>query len=213
MEKPPSTELARNQNESGSLLKDLILFIKSSSRSYDEGYFGEAHRLAVAIRSIVHGSPGTASILEEIGLTDLFFYDNCPNYRPEIHMPFSGLALAGMAKDDPEYVPRLGQNPNVQTNKVTYEQWWNKKVIVDEEFNIVLTREGVIEAVANTFSREQVDPKLNDFYNETILKCGLGWVDEKAALQLSMIPIEFASVRQIAYELIKALEEQIPQYC
>lgn len=185
--------------------------MEGSASSYDNEFTGEAQRLAVCIRAIAEDTGFSRSLLERLKLKSLLFCDNSPDYDPSIGLPFSGLAVVTIGGPVSRYTPRLGRNPRIKSAMIPFEAWWRKTEIVDEEKGLDLTREGIVIAVSNTQANE-VDPSLNDSYNRILLKTGSGWTDEHEATHADMILIEFASVRQIAYELLRSLKDQAPEY-
>lgn len=202
------------QEDSGlkKFLKDLLGFMKDASESYDNLFYGEAHRLAVCIRAIVQGAWASPSILDRLHVQKtIYFYDNCPEYDPRIGLPFSGLALPVFKGASYMYTPRLGLNPGVKFRKVSFDEWWHKPVIVDSGKGMDISRREIVISVSNTYHGE-FDQRLNKAYNELILKNRLDWVDESAAAPEELLEIEFASARHIAFELIRSLEEQTPYY-
>ncbi|MBI2412090.1 MAG: hypothetical protein HYV24_02645 [Deltaproteobacteria bacterium] len=193
------------------LMRALVRFMEGASSSYDNEFTGEAQRLAVCIRAVAEDTGFSRSLLERLKLKSLLFCDNSPDYDPSIGLPFSGLAVVTIGGPVSRYTPRLGKNPRIRSAMVPFDEWWRKTEIVDEEKGLDLTREGIVIAVSNTQAND-VDPSLNDSYNKILLKTAIGWVDEHEATHADMIMIEFASVRQIAYELLKSLKEQAPEY-
>ena len=193
------------------LLRGLVRFMEDSASSYDNGFTGEAQRLAVCIRAIAEDTCFSRSLLERLKLKSILFCDNSPDYDPSIGLPFSGLAVVTIGGPVSRYTPRLGRNPRIKSAMVPFEAWWRKTEIVDEEKGLDLTREGIVIAVSNTQAND-VDPSLNDSFNKLLLKAAIGWIDEHEAARADMMVIEFASVRQIAYELLKSLREQAPEY-
>ncbi|MBI5643493.1 MAG: hypothetical protein HY954_08475 [Deltaproteobacteria bacterium] len=201
----------RPETDAGELLQDLIHFMEASASSYDNEFLGEAQRLAICIRAIAEDTGVNLSILSRLGLKELFFYDNSPDYNPDLGLPFSGLAVVTIGGPEHRYTPRLGKNPRIKSSKSTFDEWWNKLEIIDSENGISLSREGIILAVSNTYA-PGTDPELNEEFNRIILNSPIGWVNEKAGVSESLMSIEFASARQIAYELLLSLKEQVPEY-
>lgn len=193
--------------------KDLLMFMRASSVSFDNGYIGEAHRLAVCVRAIVQDTGKVPSILRQLRVQDtIYFYDNCPEYNPALNLPFSGLAIPIVGARDVSYIPRLGRNPGVKFRKVFFDEWWNKPVIVDSSKGLGLSREGIIISVSNTYA-DSLDRTLHKEYNRLILENSLDWVEEGECVEKdeTMMQMEFASSRHIAFELLKSLEEQVPE--
>ena len=72
-------------------LSEQIAFLKNSTKSYDEGFDGEAKRMATAIRVLVHDTPKSASLLAQLALKQIEFYDTAPTHRPDNIMATHGL--------------------------------------------------------------------------------------------------------------------------
>ena len=81
-------------------------------------------------------------------------------------------------------------------------------VIVDEKRKMSLTRQDVTLAVASANIGE-INPKLTGAFEDLLRKESRGWVTDSAAVPLDMIEIEYASLRQIAFELLNSLEDQL----
>ena len=205
----------KTPQELDNYLKDLLHFIAKSTQAFDMGFDGEVQRMAVAIRAIVDDPDGTGSLLKKLGI-DIEFYDNCPEYDAKLALPMSGIALfAPTNKDKNRYVPRLGRNPGVQLKKVSFEQWWNKHVIIDEGQGVRITRKDIVYRVSNTTPPTSARPMLNEEFNKLIKENPIGWVDDNAGLKkapVQLAAMELASTRYIAFELLLTFEEQRPHY-
>lgn len=191
--------------------RQLLQFMKESAESFDMDQMGEANRIAVCIRTLVQDTRLTKSILSRLGLKDLYVYDMSLHYNPEIDLPFSGIAIVTIGKKTNRYVPRLDGFGRIAPRKVTFAQWWDQTVIVNKGENVNLTRGDIVLGVSNTYFGG-LNAKLNEFYNEIYTRRPNVWDGEVEHISEDMISIEFASVRHIAFELLKALEEQIPEY-
>lgn len=192
-------------------MRQLFRFMKESAESYDMDQLGEANRIAVCIRTLVQDTRLTKSILSRLGLKDLYVYDMSLHYNPEIDLPFSGIAIVTIGKKTNRYVPRLDGFGRIAPRKVTFDQWWDQPVIVDKGEDLSLTRGDIILGVSNTYFGG-LNAKLNELYNEIYTKRPNVWDGEVDQIGDGMVQIEFASVRHIAFELLVALEEQIPEY-
>src|SRR3990172_474056 len=196
-------------------LKDLLHLIAKSTQAFDMGFEGEVQRMAVAIRAIVDDQDGNGSLLKKVGI-DIEFYDNCPEYDEQLALPMSGIALfAPTSKDKNRYVPRLGRNPGVQMKRVSFEQWWNKQVIIDDQEGMRITRKDIVYTVSNTTPPTSARPVLNEEFNKLLKENPIGWVDDNAGLKKNttqLAAMELASTRHIAFELLLSFEEQRPHY-
>jgi len=192
-------------------LRDVVKFMKDACDAYDLGVPGEAKRLAVCIRILVHDMDQAPSLLTRMGRKDIMFYDECPNYKPELGLPFSGLAVVTIGGPKPRYTPRLGLNPRIQMKKVTFKEWWNKVAVADPEKKVSLTRAAVVLNVANSVGGP-VESKLDAAYDKLIQAYFNGPVADIAGGTPYDAQIEFASVRQIAFEILRSLVEQLPEF-
>lgn len=203
--------MAMNEKDLKGFLRDLVKFMKDSCDAFDLGFPGEAKRLAVCIRILVHDMDQSPSLLTRLGRKDIFFYDECPDYRPELNLPFSGLAVVTIGGPKPRYTPRLGLNPRIQMKKVTFTDWWNKVAVADPEKKVKLTRAAIVLNVANSVGGP-VESRLNEVYDRLTQVYFNGPVVEIAGGTPYDAQIEFASVRQVAFEVLKSLVEQLPEY-
>jgi len=72
-----SSEYIQSQEELQQHLRDTIQALELSSRAFDEGFEGEAKRLAAAIRVLVHDTDSSKSLLGQLGQKTISFYDTC----------------------------------------------------------------------------------------------------------------------------------------
>lgn len=194
-------------------LKELIDFLKKSAASFDGGFPGEARRLAAVIQMIVNDEGGAGSLLSRMGVKDkFFFYDESPDYNPKIGLPMSGLAIVTIGKTTHRYVPRLGGNPALQ-KQAPFDLWWNKKVYVDESKNIALSRQTILLGVANSPVGSADHNLSGAFAALTGNKTPERAVEaaEVGESDSDMTAVMFASVRQIAHELLISLKAQLPE--
>ncbi len=199
-----------NEKDLKNFLREVISFMRNSEEAFDNGLQAEAKRLAVCIRILVHDMDQNPSLLTRLGLKNLYFYDNSPDHNPKIELPFSGLAVVTIGAKTPRYMPRFGGR--IPFKKVSFDEWWNKPVVIDQAKKVRLTRGAIALNVANALGGE-ADKNLNEAYNSLIQKYFNGPAVEIAGDQPPYdAQIEFVSVRQMAFELLKALGEQLPEY-
>lgn len=196
------------------LLKETVRFMTSSCRSFDDELTGEGFRLASCVRMLVNDTDKGRSLLSRLGHKGMFFYDVCPEHDPRFDLPFSGLAIViiGGGRALKRYVPRLDDAPNVPQRKASFDEWWNKPVIVDQQKNITITRKTLILSVANT-AVGPMNTQLTGQYQKIMENYAVDFEKEGIyGVAPEMVAVEFASARHVAFEILKSIEEQFPEY-
>ncbi len=191
-------------------LKSVVRYIVMSEDSFDTGVLGESQRLAVCLKAALYDKEGNRSMLGRLGLKNISFYDYSPDYRPELELPFSALAVRTISAKTARYLPRLDQDPRIKPKKLPFDAWWDKVVLVDPESGLKVTRGMLVLAVSN-MPMGVHDRKLTGEYEslalqvppEPIIEIPMVWEEEMGAVLAS-------SVRHIAFELIMSLKEQCP---
>ena len=77
-----SSEYKQSEKELQQHLTDILQALELSSRAFDEGYEGEAKRLAAAIRVLVHDTPNSKSLLGQLGSKGVQLYDTSISRHP-----------------------------------------------------------------------------------------------------------------------------------
>lgn len=190
-----------------------IKFMEASSSSYDAGFKGESKRLAVVIRTLVHDTTNSKSLLSQLGKKNIGFIDTSKEYNPHNLLAHFGLVAMRMSiggdKPGATYVPLLDDVPFGTVKTVPFAKWWNQ-IIFAFKRNII-TRKELVLTVANQDGGAHVDPKLDDKYLELSRRNALGWTF--TGPNVSKEPLkgaELASVRQIAHELLMSLKKSVP---
>lgn len=202
------TDALMTKQELKDYLNEILGFMNSSAASFDNNCVGEARRLAACIRILVEDTGNVRSILSQLGLKTLFFYDDAPDYNHALGLPFSGLAVVTLGGKVHKYAPRLDNNVRSKTKKVTFEQWWHKPAIVDEGNKRSLTREDITLAVASSNIGE-INPQITGAFEKLLRKEPQSWISGSTSVPIDMIDIQYASLRQIAFELLNSLEDQL----
>ena len=66
----------QSQAELSQHLQEQLEFLQASAGAYDQGFEGEAKRLAVSIRVLVHDTSNSNSLLGQLGQKDIKFLDS-----------------------------------------------------------------------------------------------------------------------------------------
>lgn len=209
--------VSQSRDELLAHLKDHIGFMIASCKAYDGGSYNEAKRLAVSIRVLVHNTSSSHALLDQLGKKNMLFYDWSVDYGPTNMLPEWGLVKIHVDTHVKptlvEYVPQFDfvEDPSKAKRKVRFDVWWGKNVF-DDKNKTVLSRKRIVLCVANEDGGAHVDPKLSQDYANLIKfnMLGLQAIREGIPGDIS-VPIQFAAVRQIAYELLRSLQDEFPQ--
>lgn len=189
-------------------LQDQISFLEASARSFDDGYEGESKRIATAVRVLLHDTKKCNSLLSQLDMKGIDFWDTSAPLDIASLTSHSGLVVSAMNSQGATYLAYLddGFSP---PNRVSFEQWWNQTVFVDK-MKRKLSRRDLVLTVADQDGGAHVDPSLSAAYAELSRSNSLGWTfqhDEGPTTDLK--GPEKAALRQICHEVLKAL---IPNY-
>jgi hypothetical protein len=187
-------------------LAEQIEFLKASAAAFDAGFEGEAKRLAVVIRVLVHDTKTSHSLLGQLGIKNCDFVDTSFDFNPKNILSHGGLVFTALGPPSTRFVAMLDDIPPVFFKKVPFDKWWNKQVFIDKDRR-TLTRKDVVLIAANQDGGAHIDPALDARYAE--LATGLGWVATDNGVTRVMEGAERAAIRQIAHELLKTL---VPDY-
>jgi hypothetical protein len=183
--------------------------IRASSEAYDAGEWWEALRLATAIYIVVHDSgKRTTSILTQLGIRGrLRFVASGFRYSPrnvlrETHLLSTRVYGDGTA----EYRPLL-DGAAWPARSIQFGEWWEKELIFrDGQFS--LTRKSLTFSLRNQEGGAHLDPTVTDpnylrFAKEQLTT---PYVVAHGSPPKPILGAELASMRQIAWELLKTLE-------
>jgi hypothetical protein len=176
-------------------------FLEASAASFDMGFEGEAKRLAVVVRILVHDTKSSHSLMGQLGIKDRPFLDTSFDIDPKNLASHGGLVAVALGPPNTRYVAMLDDAPS--RKEVSFEEWWNKPVFLDRDRS-VLTRREVVLIAANQDGGAHVDPALDTRYAE--LAAGLGWVAVEGGVARIMEAPDRAANRQIAHEMLKTLD-------
>jgi hypothetical protein len=193
-------------------LIDQIQFLQRSIILYDDGLINEAKRMGTIIRLLVHDTPKSVSLLSQLNMKNILFYDTSHDYDPTNLAPTLGLILIRTSVNPTfvKFIPALDSREKYKKIKVSFDKWWDKIVLTDKENN-KFRRIDIILSVANKDGGVHVDPQLDKSYGELTRKktLGLKFVINNYVKEHGIEPI-FASIRQISHEILKSLKDKLP---
>ena len=195
-------------------MENQISFLKSSEQSYDKGFEEEAIRMAVTIRILMHDTPKSKSLLNQLGKKNILFYDTAHDFDPNnLFVVHIGLAMIRVSSRGGEYHAGLDDIPPERLNrKIPFNEWWNKIVISDKERS-KFTRKDLVLFVANQDGGAHIDPSLDDKYAKLSRFDSLAWKQVKGGVEspLKNRP-ELVCIRQMTYEILKTLKDEFQEF-
>lgn len=155
-------------------LNEQIYFIEKSIENYDSNEI-EAKRVATHIRTLVHDTSKSVSLLKKMDLKNIQFIDTNAPKNAFSHWKLNGVGLSnGIFNSSPyigivgkeltgnsdgtisiKYFPIYKQWTNF-SQKVDFDTWWNTE-IYDNRNGDFLTRKGLILNVANKDGGAHID--------------------------------------------------------
>lgn len=190
------------------LLEEQIYFLNRSSEEYDRGYTMESKRLASHIRTLVHDTRHSTSLLKHLNCkTQMYFFNTA--------IPESKFGLCGMTTTTENggrtfYHPPLGNLSEIRQKNpwVTFNTWWNEVKVLSDGKN-KFSRKDLILALANKDGGAHVDKELEEPYAKLSRGNSMRvYHQNQSGILVDVFGVELASVRQITFELLRSIEEK-----
>lgn len=191
-------------NQINEYLNEQIEFLKVSCRSYDSGFIGESKRLATTLRTLVHDTPKSNSLLKLANKTGMNFIDTAIPYDDGNLLSHSSLVQFHMTLSGTKIMPFLD---DTEITLVPFLDWWNGIVLVDSKRN-EFSRKDITLYLANKAGGAHVDRAIDELYDNLCNKNSMGWNnglgDGRVIAGEDNVP---ATMRQIAHEAIKSFDK------
>jgi hypothetical protein len=187
-------------------LSDQLQFLQSSADAFDRGLDGEAKRLALALRILLHEQKRSRALLAQLGLLQQEFVSTAIPHETANISTHGGLIMVAMNGPETKYVAMLDEVPIVRT--IPFDEWWEEIVFVDDAGS-TLSRRRLILSMADQDGGAHVDPTLDETYARLSRENSLGWNVNDGRESKPIPQPERAAVRQIAHEVLRTL---IPGY-
>jgi hypothetical protein len=207
-------------------LTEQMSFMHRSARAFDVGDEAEAKRLAAHIRLLVHDTGASKSLLSQLGIKDRIRYEDT-TIRREILPPgltawppgtivlHSGITVTQMKMGGPRpgvvfAAPLHDVAPERIGPPVEFARWWEPVILTDTHGNS-FSRKSFVLALANEDGGVHVDPELRASYAALVKANSLGRMGAGPGEEMRpLLNVALASVRQIAHELLRTLEREMP---
>jgi hypothetical protein len=208
------TRIQRSLEDLKQELKDQINLLQNACERYDSGLDAIGKHIALSLRVLLHHRGQSKSLLEQLGMRQLEFYDTAGPIDPAELLSKCGFIMMKMSSGEGKYIPRIAgpPNPNHKIRKIPFNQWWSEPVLKAKDGNL-FSRYDLIRNVADTDGGAHVDPGLESAYMDLSRKNSLGWSFVKGNIDEAFKGRpELACMRQIAEEVLVTLRENCPEY-
>jgi hypothetical protein len=216
------------QTEFEQHLMEQMSFLRRSARDFDAGDESEAKRLALHVRTLVYDSRKSKSLLGQLGLKDSIRFEDTTIRRVELPPGFTELPLGSIVLDSGITVTQMkfvgpyagvafaapldDVAPERIGPPVQFEQWWEPVILTDTQGN-VFSRKSFVLVLANEDGGAHVDPELQASYAALVKANSLGRMGAAPGEEMRpLLNIALASARQIAHELLRTLERELPRH-
>ncbi|MCC0031180.1 MAG: SEC-C domain-containing protein [Brucellaceae bacterium] len=186
-----------------------LRWLERSVAAFDEGFEDEAGRLAVVVRVLVHDTRSSHSLLGQLGHKNVQFFDGALPPTAGNLSSYGGLVqiVVGGSKGG-RFLPVLDDAP-CKRGFVSFDDWWTMAVFTRPS-GAPLSRREIILTAANQDGGAHVDPALDEDYRALQNGDYLGWesVDQHGVRKMD--GAEKAAIRQIAHEILRTLNPDMP---
>lgn len=190
-------------------LKEQIAFLQSSADAFDGGRDIEAKRIAATLRTLLHDTGASKSVLAQLGLKTTLFVDSAEPITPDSVVGHQGLVIYELCMNAPARAIAPLDLPNSAPEpRIAFPVWWDAPVFVDPKKR-QLSRKALVLAMANQDGGSHVDPVLDSTYADLSRNNSMSWVAFNGIESRPLGGLERIAVRQICHEVLKTL---VPGY-
>ncbi len=212
-------EIAQSRDDLIGQLKTQLAHLRKSATEYDAGDLTEAIRMATHIRTLVHNSRSSTSLLKQLGVQhQMMFLDSFSPVRPAYRDTHSrrldpGLGVIRIGSDGVGFHPYLDEAPGDITGWTNFRSWW-RRTVLEDLLSYRFTRADLVLFMVHKVGGAHVDPAIEQRFVALTKFNSLGWGwspgEDEGTYTLSVpasdedeplgnpIPM---NVRQIAHEL------------
>lgn len=194
-------KVALTPDDLGRHLAEQIELLENSCANFDRGSEAEAKRLAVTLRVLFHDAGNSKSLLGQLDKLKGTFVDTAKPPVPGGLITHNSLAFIEVGAEV-RYIAMLDR---VEGRDVSFEEWWNGVIFVDEQQRKISRRYLVLTA-ANQDGGAHVDPELDEIYADLARNNSLGWTKADVGGEGPMSGPERAAIRQIAHEALQSIK-------
>ncbi len=207
------SDIARYQQD----LKKQLGFLHRSCQWYDEGYVDEAIRIATSIRTLIHDTQSSTSLLKHLNATGIKLWSTVAG-APEDAVHYQGMGQYRIQGGvGASFGPSFDHTPTMELLPV--RDWWEQVMYVfsirpeataeaDDIRVLRLSRRNIVLWATNKDGGAHVDAKLPLAYETLAADGALGSFYQEIDGVRQEIPIKYAhlvSLRQMGFEVLRSL--------
>jgi hypothetical protein len=157
---PEPSRDRRSKRELDTRLGEHLDWLRASVERFDDRHISEAKRIAVVVRSLVHDTSASRSLLTQLDMRDRMVWRSA--------VPFDGSTF-----DCPpwEEVPGFAHIAGWPQYECSFEQWWRGRLFEHEGEHV--NRSWLVLHVANFDGGAHIDPVLPAAYRSLTREGGL----------------------------------------
>lgn len=213
-----------NQEELKNHLSEQLYFLESDLNSTNEKEF-LAKRTATTIRTLVHDTQSSNSLLNQLNLKGISFYNSSAG-KDDISFWRGNFGINGWGISTLPFIGIVGKDVLVESNNVTvkyfpiykqwnqlnyfktidFEAWWNG-IIYDNRMGVTLSRKNLILNVSNKDGGAHIDElrvEYISFKTADVFK----YVYNGQIQGTDNMPV-YPAVLQIAWELYNSIKKEL----
>lgn len=220
----PSANVARA--DLAELLREHVYFLETSAAAFDDGHPHEAKRMAVHLRTLLHDTAKSKSLLGQLRIKELLPWADTAIYPDPTWADDYALGLCRLAGEGVgpalkwrNAAPLDDTGPDRAHPPAAFCDWWNDPVLADKEGH-TFSRCQFVGYLANKDGGAHVDPKLAPAY-EALSRHNSMWVRQLQGGGMAFgggrletpwssppdIHLGLASIRQITHEVLVTLRD------
>jgi hypothetical protein len=180
-------------------------FMWRSCQAYDEGHIDEAVRIATVIRTLVHDTQSSTSLLKHLGAQNILLSSTVVTHTDIQPVFMSAMGRTRMTSTDT--TRKANTDPSALQVQLTVPQWWSQVVYIYGQVQV--TRRSLILGAANKDGGSHVDKKLTKEYEALMLGGIRGWFHYSPTSDHRFQPVmneHFLYIRQMGFELLNSPE-------
>jgi hypothetical protein len=157
--------IRRTPEELRARFREQYDFLQRSASAYDAGFEGEARRLAVVLRILLHDSSSSRSLLSQLKIKDALRFEDTALHPSPTLVSKAGLVMVELTtgRGVRHVAPLENLAPGRIRPAVPFERWWSPPVIEGSDGHI-FSRRDLVLTMANQDGGAHIDPDLDVDY-------------------------------------------------
>ena len=153
----------RTKRDLEQLLNEHLDWLRASAERYDARHFSEAKRIAVIIRSLVHDTGVSTSLLSQLGMRDKMVWRSA--------VGFEDATFVSPPWADLPHEPGFTDIRRMSAHEIDFDTWWKAPMLTHDGTRI--DRSWFVLHAANFDGGAHVDPQLPETYRSLTREGGL----------------------------------------